>query len=338
MKNSLLLLAIVSILAVSCAKTSSTSKNQNAKAHFDAWMQINYPNLTPTALGSYILEDHEGTGPLLGDAETSKYIRVEVTAATLDGTISNSTRESVAKQLGNYVESDYYGPVLWPRTNNSLYAGVDEIVSTMKVGGRRKAIIPGWLFTLNRYDNAQSYIDNVTGVNNIYDIEIVETIDDPSKWELDSIGRYLANNYPEVSLADSLKYGLYYIQEKAPADTASFPNDTTFYINYIGRLLNGKVFDTNIADTAKMYGLYNASSSYSPQLINYASEKYDEITMGTDGGSLIDAFSYTLWKMKSFEKGTCIFYSPLGYGTSGSGTKIPAYSPLRFDIEIVDRP
>ena len=60
--------------------------------------------------------------------------------------------------------------------------------------------------------------------------------------------------------------------------------------------------------------------------------------MGTDGGSLIDGFSYALWKMKSFEKGRCIFYSTLGYSATGSGNKIPAYSPLIFDIEIVGKP
>lgn len=338
MKKSLFLIVVASLLATACAKHSSTSANAEAKEYFDAWIQVNYPDLKPTPLGAYVLEDVEGDGKLLGDSENSKYIRVEVTASALDGTISNTTRESVAKQLGTYSETDFYGPTIWTRTGDILYAGVDEAVSTMRVGGRKKTIIPGWLFTSNRYDTPQEYVDNVTGANAIYDIEVVEAFDDLVKWEIDSIGRYLAANYSDVTVADSVKFGYYYIQEKAPTDTASFPNDTTFYINYIGRLLNGKVFDTNIADTAKMYGLYNSSSTYSPQLINYSSDKYEEITMGTDGGSLIDGFSYALWKMKSYEKGRCIFYSTLGYSATGSGNKIPAYSPLIFDIEIVGKP
>ena len=37
--------------------------------------------------------------------------------------------------------------------------------------------------------------------------------------------------------------GFYYKQLQAPSDTTSFPKDTTIYINYTGRLLNGLVFD-----------------------------------------------------------------------------------------------
>lgn len=338
MRKSLYFLIAAALLVSACAKNTQESANASAKAYFDAWIKVNYPDLKPTPLGAYVIEETEGDGALVGDSEQSKYIRVDVTSTDLKGNISNTTRASVAQQLGNYVETNYYGPVMWMREGDALYAGVDEAVSTMRVGGRKKTIIPGWLFSQQRYDNAQSYIDNVTGTDAIYDIEVVEVIDDPVKWELDSISAYLSNNYPSVSITDSLKYGFYYIQEKEPSDTASFVNDTTIYINYIGRLLNGQVFDTNIKDTAKFYGIYNASSKYEPSSIKYKKEEYTEITMGSSESSLIDGFSYALWKMKSFEKGTCIFYSKLGYGTSSSGNSIPSYSPLRFDIEIVKQP
>ena len=42
--------------------------------------------------------------------------------------------------------------------------------------------------------------------------------------------------------------------------------------------------------------------------------------------------------MKSHEKGVGIFYSVLGYGSSGSGNAIPGFSPLMFEIEVVDKP
>lgn len=299
-------------------------------------MQVNHPDLTPTPLGAYVLEETEGDGELLGGPEDSKYIRVHATAYDLNGNITHTTTEALSKQLGNYNETNYYGPVFWVRTGDALYAGLDEAVSTMRIGGRKKTIIPGWLFSNQRYDSPQAYIDNVSGTNSIYDIEVVEAVNDPEKWELDSISNYLSHNFPSVTLADSLKHGFYYIQEKEPTDTAKFPNDTTIYINYIGRRLDGVVFDTNIKDTAKVYGLYNPASTYTPVSIKYNADDYTKISMGSSESSVIDGFSYALWKMRSYEKGSCIFYSKSGYGFNGSGAAIPACSPLRFDIEIVD--
>jgi FKBP-type peptidyl-prolyl cis-trans isomerase len=38
------------------------------------------------------------------------------------------------------------------------------------------------------------------------------------------------------------------------------------------------------------------------------------------------------------EKGMGVFYSPLGYSFNGSGSSIPGYAPLIFEIEIVAKP
>lgn len=335
---------LAALVVAGCAKETSVSSGVSAKNYFDAWIQVHYshyPELVPTPLGAYVIEEKEGSGDLVGDYEQSPYILANYVVSLLDGEISSTTYESVAKQLGTYDETDYYGPVVWDRSANALYAGVDEAISGMRVGGTKTTVIPGWLFTGLRYDTPEEYVNNVSGTNQIYQIEIAGIVDDIEKWELDSIGGYLSRHFPEITPADSLKKGFYYVRTQEPSDTTAFPADTTIYINYVAKRLDGQAFDTNIRDTAKFYGLYSSSSTYEPVQINWSGtdEDYTAITMGSSSNSstVIDGFAYALWNMRPHEAGTSIFYSPLGYGSTGSGSKIPGFSPLRFDIYIVDK-
>jgi FKBP-type peptidyl-prolyl cis-trans isomerases 1 len=149
---------------------------------------------------------------------------------------------------------------------------------------------------------------------------------------------------PGKSAADSLKYGIYYIRTGEPESETKFKNDTTIYVNYTGRRLDGVVFDTSIADTAKYYGIYSASRTYGPSAIKWYSEDgdYTKITMTAAGSSssseVIAGFSFGLDQMHPFEKGAVIFTANWGYGSRSSSSALPAYSPLRFDFEVVAKP
>ena len=120
--------------------------------------------------------------------------------------------------------------------------------------------------------------------------------------------------------------------------------DTTIYVNYTGKLLNGLIFDTTSERIAKDNDLYDSSRDYTPVRITL-SEDYKNITMGEDESEVIPGFAMALadlmysnsdktWK----DSVTGIFISALGYNYSGSGASIPAYAPLIFEIEIVDKP
>jgi FKBP-type peptidyl-prolyl cis-trans isomerase FklB len=214
----------------------------------------------------------------------------------------------------------------------------------MKVGGRKKVIIPSWLMTYNTYATAEEYIENSSsGTHSIYDIRITDVALDISQHEIRQMTQYFADNGDifgrDFTSADSLAghYGCYYKQLIAPVDTSSFPNDTTIYINYTGRLLNGQVFDTTIEKVAKDNNIYSATRTYEPTTVRWA-EKYEDLTLGSDNSSVISGFALTLWQMRAMEKGIGVFYSPLGYSYNGSGSSIPPYSPLIFEIEVVAKP
>lgn len=338
MNKTLLYLSAAALLLSACAKTPSNVASPK-KAAFEAWVSVHCPNAKRTPLGSYILEDQPGSGAVVGDSEQYGYLRVNYTASYTSGKITGSTLASVNQQIGSYNPNSFYGPKIWDRVMGQLYLGVEDGIRDMKLGGRRKILIPSWLLTTVEQSTEAEYIAAAESgsTDAIYDIEVVDAFNDIARWELDSLSRYISAAHPSISPSDSLKLGFYYIQTKAPDSTKPFPQDTTIYINYTGRLLNGHVFDTTIRDTAKMHGIYSDSRKYEPVQINWDAEDYTKITMSSSESTVVDGFSYALSQMHSHEAATAIFYSALGYKEKGSSPTIPEYSPLIFEIEIVDK-
>ena len=345
MKKIFTILLAVCALA-SCARNVAVSQHDADRKNFDAWVHVQkemHPEYLwkQTELGSWILEDTPGTGDLVTGTEDTVYTRVNYIYRTLSGTINGTTYAKVAQQLGTYDETHFYGPSLW--YNKGIYAGFEELLAGMRDGGRRKAVIPGWLLTYARYDSPEKYLNDSTSTSpGIFELELVDHFRNKVDWELDSIARYRTRVFPEYTsrpiskaVADSSgAFGFYYIRLKEPRESKEL-KDTTVYINYTGRLLNGRVFDTTIRDTAMLYGLYSKTKSYEPVSVTYSSNWAD---VKLSSNSVIKGFARTLSKMHPFEKGAGIFYSEIGYGTSGSGKRIPAYSPLCFEVEIVAKP
>lgn len=333
-------IAAVCILAVSCVKAGKTVANEAQKQYLEAWMQANHPGVEPTGMGIYILEDdNAGTGEAWSADYT--YVIVDYTVTSLSGIISSTNSEKLSRQLGTYNKAASYEPVVWSVGRNYSYAGTDEILSGMKVGQTRKAVIPNWLLTQNRYSSAQAYLDvAVDAAPLIYTITLRGMTKDLKKYCTDRLHDHVRS---EISpSADSLYYnnndgsrlGFYFQTTKQPRPDSTFKTDDIIYVNYVGRRLDGQVFDTSIADTAKVYGIWSSSGSYKPMEVTY-STTYTDIKTGSTG--LIEGFQAAILRMTAYEEATALFYYGLGYGAS-SQTLIPAYSSLRFDLQLVDKP
>lgn len=340
------------MLFAGCAKTETPGPNEANKRYFDAWMHINHPGLEATGLGIYVLDEKEGTGTSVTD---NGFALVDFRITSLEGDISSYTDEKTAKQLGDYAETSYYGPKFWTTFKTTIQAGLGDALYGMKAGGYKKVIVPSWLMTSKEFATAKEYLDyydeddSPSYSSTIYEFTVRDFTEDMDKWQLDSIVRFFGNGkvmiggtpadqvFAGMTQADTVKTGFFYKQLAAPANTTEFKKDTTIYINYTGKLLNGLVFDTNIERVAKDNGLYSASKKYEPMQINWG-EKYEDLTMTSSKSSMISGFALTLWQMKAMEKGVGVFCSNLGYQSSGSGSSIPGYSPLIFEIELVEKP
>ncbi len=347
-------LSVVLILAIGCAKEVHVGSNDANQRYYNAWVTVqkeahpeylwlpfSYGNTSETGEVkdyAYILEQEEGNGVEVADSE---YLYVHYSYYDLDGNVQGTTDMTLSHKTNtNYDLSYYYGPVVWP--NDDAYVSVvisDMIAGTkdgkeeygsMRIGGRRKVVMPGWLTGETRYDTAAEYLAKVSGSNVIYDVTIMDATSDILQYQIDSIENFC---YRHFGSKDSTYTGFYYFCDNTPADTV-YTEDTTIYVNYIGRLLNGQVFDTTIADTAKVWNIYNASYSYEPAEINWST---DSTAVTLSESTVITGFASQITRMiAGGQSSIAVFYSPLGYSSSGSGYLIPSYSPLMFEVTTVE--
>lgn len=137
--------------------------------------------------------------------------------------------------------------------------------------------------------------------------------------ERDTLAAYVEQNNINATPDED---GLYIIvNKKGKGKNVEIGRDVA--INYTGRLLNGKVFDSSIESVAKSNDIYDPQRQYAP--LSY--------TVGRM--SLIRGWEKGVINQPEGSKLTLIIPSWLGYGPQGSGDRIPPNSSLIFDIEIV---
>jgi len=347
---------IIMMASVSCAKVESSATNEAESLALDAWIFTHYGDTLPKiAHGIYVTEDHPGLGEMV-DTNGETFLSINYYLRDLTtGAYAAYTEDQIAKQLHEYDSTNLYVPSYFYMKQQYVSQGIMDIIfggkdaktgkvfPPMRLGGKRYAIVPGWLSSTSQYyDTEEDYKANVTGTNYYYMIEVVDQTKDVIQRQINQIEYYMEEHRMEIW--DTTLHsgrGFYYVRDTVrehkrgvEADmTTTFPSDTTIYINYVGRLLNGKVFDTNIADVAKIWGIYKSSGTYEPQAVTFSS---DSTALTMNSSSVITGFSLSIWHMHPYESGTGLFTSDFGYKASGSNRKIPGYAPLIFEIDVVD--
>jgi hypothetical protein len=212
----------------------------------------------------------------------------------------------------------------------------------MKKGGYLKAIVPPWLTSYSTSYSGSTSSTQESSVNVIYEVTMGDIISDLEKFQKDSLESY-SNKY--FGGLDSTAYGFYfknYTHPKGLADADTIVSSTNVNVWYIGRLLDGYVFDTNIEDTAKKYGIYSADDTYTALSVEIQAKYTDMSTNTTSSSSstsVVSGFARALKSMTILDHATAFFSSSYGYGSTSSmssGKGVPEYSMLRFDIWMAD--
>jgi len=135
--------------------------------------------------------------------------------------------------------------------------------------------------------------------------------------EPQELAKYLADNKITAKPTAS---GLIYV-EKVKGKGAKPTKGCKVKVNYTGRFLDGKVFDTSVEAIAKQAGVFDERRPYEPI----------EIPIGV--GQVIPGWDEGIMLMSPGAKGQLIIPSAIGYGQGGG--QMPPFSPLIFDVELV---
>ena len=347
MKNTFkyIIFTLAVLLSTGCARLVSEGVNSANKRYLEAWLKIN--NISEdckAGRGIYVLEHNKVDEGLT--VTKDGYAIAEYTTTDLEGNFTDYTDSETAKQMGAYAPYNYYGPQVLTTTAETIRAGFFDGINGMKVGETKKFIVPTWLMSYQNYSTEEEYLNQTTDLTtSIFNVKVVDFTMDINEWQFVKMVRkfneddFYGGRFKGTTLADTtgIGYGMFYKTLVEVSAEKAFESDTTVYINYIGRLLGGLVFDTNIERVALDNDIPTAGKTFAPVAIQWG-EDYTDITM--EDSEVIPGFSKTLLQMAKLRKGSKglgMFYSELGYSYSGS-TNIPGYAPLIFEIEFVDKP
>lgn len=326
LKTLLLLVALAAV--VSCAKEPEDDTYDVQGDILKAWIEINYPDKLnqKTENGAYILSLQQGTGKTVSD---SGYVFVHYVRRDLAGNITDTNMAKYADQLGSYTIGNDYGCDIWQVGVEAIYVGLEDVLKTLKVGGHALIGMPA-AAAVCEYDAYDAFPgdENVSYILEIY-LEQVE--DDIYAYQEKALKAYSDKYYGGM---DTVGQGFYYIDQTDPtAETDTIADGESVNVWYIGRRLDGSVFDTNIQDTAKKYRLYTSDGEYEALEVTW----YEDAAEIVDEGDVVSGFALALNKMDYGSTATTFFWSTLGYGAGGSSPKIGEYCPMVFTLTIEEK-
>lgn len=138
--------------------------------------------------------------------------------------------------------------------------------------------------------------------------------------EIANLDKYVADRKLTVKTTPS---GLRYQVTHTLANKPKIMPGDTLWVNYAGRTINDKVFDTSIEAVAKEAGLVQPGRTYEP------------IQFPVGQSMVIKGWDEGLQLLTEGSKATFVIPSNLAYGDQGQGDAIPPFSTLVFDVEIV---
>ena len=318
---SIFLTATLALLLGSCAQKPVESSTDATDRVLAAWIRVNYgTTVAPNDSGVFVLSYTPGTGAVVPD---SGYVFCHYQRRTLDGNIQNTNIEPLVEQLGLKTNLTDCGSDIWQVDVGSIPRGLEPIIKSLRVGGKATIALPvGQSIVTNSVYNAFSASESE---NVIYEVELDDVVADIYKWQDELLKAHSVAHHGGI---DTLTEGFYLDVLGHAAEPDSVNDDVTVSFWYIGRTLDGRVFDTNVRDTARKYEIYSTSGSYDSLVMTY----HKDFSTMLSNSSYVTGFTKAIHEMRKRDTIEVFFRSDWGYGASGSTNVIPEYSPLSFRV------
>lgn len=298
----LLLLIFPVIILFSCSSESDKMEKEKEMRYIKQYLDINNITVEPQKSGLYFINAVDGDGL---KPERTNWVILRYTVSTIWDIVVETTDEKTARDHGLFNGSSLYGDKRMP-INALTVNGVIEGLQLMKEGGRATLIIPSHL----AYGTAGiGLIPPYTTL--VYDIELSKVISDPVVFEKSLIDNYIALYSDSTHLLVQEKdNGLYYIETYEGTGSTYPQNTDQVSLFYKGSLTDGRVFDSRTGGTPF------------------------EFNIGMN--ATISGFEEGVKMMRKGGKSRIVIPSALAYGTAGTGSNIPGYTPLVFELELID--
>ena len=318
------LLSLTVLLTASCAVDPVEDSNYSYDRVMQAWINTHFPGLkTYGDTGAYVLEIERGDGPAVTD---SAYVCAHYTKRNLDQTITSTNIRQLAEQLGQYQVNADYGSDIWRVDQGYLPTALETVIKSMRGGGHATVALP---YSVSSHDKSvySAFSGTSEDDNCLIELTVDTVITDIYDYQERCMRAWFEEHY---AVRDTAAEGLYFKKLAGEAETDTIAEGSSVKVRYIGRRLDGQVFDTNIEDTAKFYRIWKDGGSYDALSVSFYKDDPEKLSEN----SVVDGFAKAVSLMNYGETAVTLFNSTLGYGEKGSAPAIPEYAPLIFWLYI----
>lgn len=332
----------------SCAKQEPEDATKLEKMAFEAWMQKYVldrgVNAIPQENGMYVEFVEDGNQAVESSRDTLVWLRMDYTSTDIAGNVF-ATRDSLqALRQRTFTPYTHYDPEYvyigrqtygmiegrhWA-LQNDLDKG-DGTTMKMSAGSHVRLYIPSYLaYGSTGYTNDQGYggqfdLDGTKIV--VEDLTIRQVVKNPFTWEEETVVDYAkqrwglgdADTIATCFFVDTLGFRprpalLEQFPDKAFEYSDSLGVDSTAKIWFVGKFLDGFIFDTNIESVYDEFYGRRQAEDYPADEREFEALEY---TASSDQDSYIQAFYKAIPALRRGQWSRLVFTSAYGYGSTG---------------------